>query len=102
MREREDALDGRGDLRVRMVMASSLGTRAEAMRISFLPALNLKRELLTLPGLRSSSNSKVSSLLSRNASSRRGGSLSMESFKGEILLKEARSLPSVSSAVPED
>ena len=83
-------------------MASSLGTRAEAMRMRFLPALNLKRELLILPDCRSSSNSKVSSLPSRNASSRRGGSLSMESLRGEILLKVARSLPSVSSAVPED
>ena len=72
------------------------------IRMRFLPALNLKRELLTLPGCKSLSNSRISSLLSRNASSRRGGSLSMESLSGEILLKEARSLPSMSSAVRED
>ena len=84
-----------------MATASSLGTSAEMSRMRFLPALTLNRELLSLPGWSSSSNSRMSSLPSRKASSRDGGSLSVVSLRAESLEKEARSLPSSSSRTPE-
>ena len=70
-------------------------------RMRLLFARTLKREVLTLPGERSSSNSRMSSLPSRKASSRDGGSLSVVSLRAESLEKEARSLPSSSSRTPE-
>ena len=57
--------EGIVDLSSRMAMESSAGIEAEVTRIRFLSARTLKREFLMIPGVSNSSNSSMTSFLSR-------------------------------------